>query len=122
MALSLFVLAVLYFFDVQFYLDWIYWWYDMVLHFLGGVTVGLFALWGFEHFSDFNPQSKVRVLIWGVVLVLIVGVLWEWFELYVGFTMLDDGMEYVVDTISDLILDTLGAILTLVYGFKLKDE
>jgi len=118
----LFVLAILHFLGVKFYLDWVYSWYDMVLHFLGGVAVGLFAIWVFEHISGYNLWTNIRILIWGLVMVLTVGVLWEIFEIYVGFTDFGDGMQYVTDTISDLVLDSVGGILGLIYGLKTRNE
>lgn len=121
-SILLFIIAVLHLVGVKFYLDWTYWWYDMLLHFLSGGVVGLASLWVIKTFFNSDLWSKPRIIIWALVSVFTVGVLWEVFELYVGFTLLEDGMEYVSDTLSDICLDLAGGFIGLACGFGLKDE
>lgn len=101
-----------------------YWtvaWYDVMMHFLGGAWVALMALWApawplLGWTKAFQSRKNV------VLAVVIVGILWELFELQMGFT--DLGMRgYWSDTLQDLAMDTLG-VLTVVslYFPKSKTE
>lgn len=91
----------------------------MVTHFLAGSVVGLATLLVWQKFS-ITTDEKVSKIIWSAVIGgLLVGLLWEEFELYFDLTSFSDGMAYVTDTVSDLILDTLGAFLGALYGMKI---
>jgi len=87
---------------------WSIWWYDMVMHFLGGMWVALFALWLVNtpyllYFKKFLSSTLSLI-----VVTFIVGFLWEILELILGFTSLA-AADYWSDTIIDLIMDVLGA-------------
>src|SRR3989344_76645 len=47
-------------------------WFDMVTHFLGGVCVGLGAVWLYL-WSD----SRVSFFVWMLVWLVVIGVAWE---------------------------------------------
>jgi hypothetical protein len=91
------------------FLYWTVWWMDMLVHTLGGVWVALTVLWlmSLRKEIHFNFKTGVMVL-WGVI---IVGILWEVFELATGVTSFADGMVYVLDTVSDMIMDIIGGII-----------
>ena len=82
---------------------WEYPWFDVVMHFLGGVSVASFMIWIHNRLV---PQASV----WVVVLVglLVVGVSWEIFE---WFAKTPTEADYVIDTITDLVMDVVGAVL-----------
>lgn len=104
---------------IYLYLYWTVWWFDMVTHFLAGGVVGLATLLAWQKFSVFT-EGKIGKIIWSAVIGgLVVGLLWEEFELYFDLTSFSDGMAYVTDTVSDLILDTVGAFLGALYGMKI---
>ena len=89
-----------------YYLFWVFWWYDVMMHFITGAAVGGFAAWGLLRFQ---PNIPPRTLFWMVfAAIMVVGIGWEIFEymngMYVGETRI------VFDTVCDLILDTLGAL------------
>jgi len=88
-----------------------YWtisWYDIMMHFLGGVWVALFALWIFSSRKiSFLPTHISFLQI--VSLVICVGIVWELYEIMFGLTFVSDP-EYWGDTILDLVMDTIGGI------------
>ena len=104
-------IAALHFLAINYYLYWMFWWYDIILHFLGGVFSGLFVLW-LRYFSGYLGAHAVptlpRVFLFVGVSVLIVGIGWEVFEWVVGETFRMEG--YWKDTIVDVVLDLLGGI------------
>jgi len=106
------LLIILHLLAVFFYLAWIYWWYDVVLHLLGGLVGGFSAYWClFESGVWVRGRSlSTSVKIFIVFLcVLAVAGLWEVFE-YVNQIAEDPRQSHVVDTTYDLILGSLGAI------------
>ncbi len=90
------------------YLYWTYWWYDIMMHFLGGFLVAGVALWVFVRFSKGDARDARRALYVAIATGIIVGVGWECFEFIfkvpqVGVTNL------AADTALDLVMDVVGA-------------
>ena len=79
------------------------------MHFLGGLWVGLSALW-FVYFSDFLKffeYNKRNIFLISLITTIVVGLGWEVFEFIIE---VDFSNGYWKDTIQDLIMDTIGAI------------
>ncbi len=87
------------------YLYWVYEWFDIPMHFLGGVVIALGSRTElFERIMRLSFRS-----VWPVIgLVLAIGILWEVFE---WFFVITDMRGYVVDTTIDLVLDLLGGVV-----------
>lgn len=94
-------IAVLHQLALEHFLYWKLWWFDVLLHFLGGVLIGGIAF----VFSDVYKTPRLLTLI---LILLIVGIGWEVFE---WIFKLYDGAWDPVDTAIDLAMDTLGAFL-----------
>lgn len=94
-----------------------YWFYDIILHFLGGVCVSL-ALFCICKLFKIN---FILNNIWQIILfTFIIGFGWELFELIYDIAGHDFGTRaYNIDTVKDLIMDTLGGSLAL-YFYKNK--
>jgi uncharacterized BrkB/YihY/UPF0761 family membrane protein len=76
-----------------------YWFYDIIVHFLGGVGIALASLYIFK-----NPKYIIPASIFA-------GIIWELFEICFNIT----GSKlwtnpYYIDTVKDLFDDTLGAV------------
>lgn len=113
-----FVIFVLNIIADIFYLHWTIWWYDVFLHFLAGICVGLV----FVMLNIYNNKSSYshKNLVLGILSVLFVGVVWEIFELKIGQTFLADGVHYYRDTFSDIMADLSGGFVSMVYVSKSK--
>ena len=113
---------VLHFIAGLFYLYWTYWWYDVLMHFLAGVTGGLASYWVLFHSGNlFNKPQKPLFCILSVLLcVLIAGVAWEIFEYVNGLT--DSAEGYKLDTFNDLILDSAGAVLAAMIASRQRHD
>jgi hypothetical protein len=88
-----------------------YWsmpWYDIPMHFFGGVWVALAVLWVSE--MPFAGWVKARLSIPSILAsVVAVGIAWEVYELAFGIT----GFHvpgFVFDTALDLVMDVLGGV------------
>lgn len=88
------------------FLYWRLWWYDIMMHFLGGVVVGGLAA---ALLVRLMPSLSWRAMLGGVVVsILAVGIGWEIFEYAAGMFA---GVDNIVgDTLLDLVMDTLGAL------------
>ncbi len=83
------------------------WYLDMLMHFLGGVWVGIFAVY---LFSRGNLSS---LSVWVVLLVVfLIGAGWEVFEILVERYITYNPLN-ILDSMSDLFFDLAGGILGL---------
>jgi uncharacterized membrane protein YoaK (UPF0700 family) len=108
-------LAVIHIIALQLFLYWKFQWFDIPMHFLGGVVValGLFTL------HDLKLVIKKRHLqIFPIVLlVFAVAMLWEVYELLIGIPI---ESNYVVDTLTDLSMGLLGGLVGYGIGTSIK--
>lgn len=95
----------------------LYWtteWFDILMHFLGGLFIGLCILFICFISGYLSLPKENLFLVHGLTIgfVLIVGLVWELWEIFVGLTdvFTDQG-----DTILDVVMDTLGALAAIWY-------
>lgn len=104
-ALGITTLAIMHCIALMFSLYWVYLWLDIPMHILGGATV---ALW---YQSRFLLRRFERKLSFGltatIVFALAVGGVWEVYEYFVDPVL----TEFGVDTLVDLVMDTVGAVI-----------
>ena len=111
--LALFILAFLAFYWLGLFRGWpmSIWWFDDVLHFLGGFWIaGLFVyLVNRSGLTIINDKFWLKLLL-GLGFVALVGVLWEFHEFIADWFAQKPIMqnEGPADTITDLFLDLLG--------------
>ncbi len=92
-----------------------YWripWFDMPMHFLGGLFVGSVALW---FYSQSVERRYLRALLVSIGAVLMVGGLWEVFEFSVDTIVSVSEQNGIIDTLSDIIFDIIGGTMAVVY-------
>lgn len=111
------VIGILHIIALKFFLYWTFPWFDNLMHFLGGLWVGTVSIWYiyFSGFADkFTPQLTTRnIFTVSIASVIIIGILWEIFEIYVGVPRFV--IDYPLDTSIDLLMDTLGAVVASLY-------
>ncbi|MBX4206204.1 hypothetical protein KW784_00190 [Candidatus Parcubacteria bacterium] len=112
------LLAALHFLADAHSLYWRFWWYDVMMHFLAGLALGLFAYWGlFASGILFKRERRTSLVVASVVIsVFIIGAAWEVFEYANGITDSHEG--YALDTTNDLILDCCAAALAAFIGLR----
>ena len=105
-----FILGTLHFIAEAFYLYWILWWFDNVMHFLGGFSLGFLSLYIFYESDLFLGKIPFsRAVLISLTFVMIFGGAWEVFEYVNGLTQSTE--KYSLDVVHDLLSDALGAIL-----------
>lgn len=92
------------------------WYFDMLMHFLGGFWVALMLIWIWSGRASFpklsaNPVFKI------LSGVLIIGILWEIFELMVNNTIAQNPFD-ILDTLSDIFFDLAGGACSALYFLK----
>jgi hypothetical protein len=117
-----FVIGVLEMVALRFHLYWTTPWFDIMMHFLGGVWVAFAALWAllfvWRHAENLPNRFSVYVVPFGATLV--VGVLWEVFEYLFGIAIFGND-AYAVDTALDMGMDLFGALsVSTLYAFSIK--
>lgn len=112
------VVGMLNYAAVRFHLYWSVNEFDSLVHFLGGATISLFFSWLYFYSGFFNPASRQlkNFLVVSLLGAMLVSVLWEIFELFLGEASIDTA-HYSFDTTLDFIMDFLGALGACLYGF-----
>ncbi len=98
------------------------WWFDMPMHFLGGLWIGLLSL-SVLGTSKFFPKLKkatfFKICLSTILLVLLIGLFWEIFEYSVqGFLGLV--LANPLDSLSDVMFDLAGGLSACVYALMSK--
>ena len=88
------------------------WWFDMPMHFLGGLWLGLVFIWLFWG-QEFDARLILKILAG----VLVIGVLWEIFEVIVNNLTIKDTFN-TLDTLSDIFFDLAGGTFAVLYFLK----
>ncbi|MFZ2523375.1 MAG: hypothetical protein WAW92_03225 [Minisyncoccia bacterium] len=101
-----------------FYFHWTLWWYDVILHFMGGACAATAFIYFYYIFFKFSQFNKIKAINLSFVFTLFVGLVWEVYELQQGDTSFSDGIFYYRDTISDLIVDCCGGFFATTSSFK----
>lgn len=111
------ILAVTHILAMKFFLYWKYEWFDMPMHFLGGVVVGLLLY----TLHDIGVNIIPRKPRWFTVLlfVIMVAMAWEVYEVLIRIQIFDD---YYIDTAIDLFLGSLGGITAFIVGNQMRKE
>lgn len=95
-------LSILQYLAVLNFLYWKFVWFDVPMHFLGGVTIAVFLVALLMHF-------RPRLFFVGVVGA---SISWEAFEYLAGFPR---ESNFVFDTSLDLLMDAFGALCVYVF-------
>ncbi len=91
----------------------IIWWYDMPMHFFGGIFVGLLVIVFFLRSRNFITANIAKSTFMVVGTVVLIGVAWELYE-YVF------NVSSAVDSLSDLFFDMAGAIQAVLIYLRQK--
>ncbi len=83
---------------------WVYWWWDIPLHILGGVWAALFAAWVY---TILGGHARLSIFLFGALLI---GVAWELLE-FVGEFPRSPHFSYPVDTAKDIVMDCIGGAI-----------
>jgi hypothetical protein len=118
----IFVYASLYLGELQgYYLK--YWWWDILLHTGSGLILGIFGfllVYVMNEHEDLEMHMKPSfVSLFAFMFALGMGSIWEMFEFVLDqFLGMDTQGGSQVDTMSDLIVDGIGAFIISILGYS----
>lgn len=98
------VFAAVHLFAIKASLYWYYWWFDIMMHFWGGILLAL-GVHSFCTFSRIHLKPTLKLVL---VTLLLVTMSWEVFERSVG---LYDPITYIFDTGKDVVIGFSGGLL-----------
>lgn len=101
-----------------FHLYWIFPWFDILTHFIGGVWIGHATLWLLYGSVYMRPRewSAKQAFKYVLLAILCIGIAWELYEVLVHLIQyIPFERGYVVDTVTDVVMDTLGSITSYLY-------
>ncbi len=110
------IVAFFHYTALTLYLYWTVSWFDILMHLMGGFLMGLIVVSIFIQFL--KPEilkHKRAVVILVLSSVLVIGLGWELWELFLGFT---DVVSDKLDTIIDIVMDFIGGYFALLYSNK----
>jgi asparagine N-glycosylation enzyme membrane subunit Stt3 len=117
---SLWLVAIIFILNslaMKFYWYFTIWWFDMPMHFLGGVFIGFVSIAAYVKYFAKEKPSAARIA-WTVFFsVLIIGVLWEIFESGVNFLTVSQ-QNPILDTWSDIAYDIAGGLFAAFYYLR----
>lgn len=93
-------------------------WFDNLMHFLGGLTIGMFGLWVWYLSGIFGraTPSKREAFVTALIFSMLAGIGWEFFELAHGIA--NPIGSYALDTFNDMTADLVGAVVAGVWGAR----
>jgi hypothetical protein len=85
-------------------------WFDSLMHFLGGLTIGTFSLWVWFISGLFGRKtpSKKEAFVAALIFAMLAGVWWEFFEYAYGIA--HPIGSYALDTFHDCLADFVGGM------------
>ena len=119
--LMFFILALNYI-GISLHWDYTTWWFDMVLHFLGGFWEGVLFIWFFsiKDLPFLKPSldpNDPKLIYKTIFFVLLIGLLWELFEFYTQNYIAQMPFS-LFDTLSDIFFDLVGGFVAISYFYK----
>lgn len=122
------IIAILYVVGFVFRWNYSVWWYDLLLHFLGGMWVAIAAN-KFLRISTsltFTRSNLVRPLLI-IALVALIGVTWEIYEFTIDEIFFEEralwrAQDGNTDTMTDLMIDLLGGVVVTGYYWSYRSD
>lgn len=109
---SVWALTILHLLAMKFHLYWIFSWFDIMMHGIGGITVGFFVGAVLVRIKSILIEHAGLLLILIITGTIFIGLLWESLEfildIYMGTHLYQPS---VGDTILDLVMDGVGALV-----------
>ena len=95
----------------KFYWYFSIWYLDMIMHFLGGLWVGLVSIYLFSFNKNFFWAFKI------LGIVFFIGLGWELFEIIVNDVITKNPLNFL-DISSDIFFDLAGGAMAILYFIK----
>jgi len=102
---------------------WVYPWFDILVHMVSGLWIGLLILWLAACLGQINSlkEYKVKSFLIALISAVLIGVIWEVVE---NISQITDAniRGYTLNTAKDILADAFGGILAYLYFVKRKKQ
>lgn len=95
-------------------------WFDMLMHFLGGLFLAFVG--GAVLSKVIKNASRTKIFVLLLSFVLIVGLGWEVFEFSVQEIIKITGLADIPDSLSDLLFDMIGCVVGAFFVIRAKNK
>lgn len=86
----------------------ILWWYDIPMHFLGGLFTNLLVIAFLLRFKPTQNLPVFKLAIVSLFCVLVIGLVWEGYEIF--WAIFSGNRHLFMDSVSDIFFDLAGGI------------
>lgn len=118
------VLGLVFFFQMisfKLHLYDLIWYFDMPMHFAGGLFIGLLGFYLYLKNKDGKVENLTRMIYFVIIFALVIAFGWEVFEYVVAVTT-RGSMLHLLDSFSDICFDLAGSSVAIIYTlFNIKD-
>lgn len=111
------LLAFLNFYAGQYFWYWKFWWFDLIMHFSGGVSIALLV---FYLHKIFELKEKININSLIFFITITIAILWEIMEFLIDANLF--GGNYFFDTLTDVFIALIGALIVSSLSNKIKIE
>jgi len=109
------LLAVLNFYAGQYFWYWRFSWFDLLMHFIGGITLAL--LFSYLYKKLVSDYEKIKLAYSIFLPIIIIAVLWEIMEFMIDANLF--GKNYFIDTLTDIFIALFGALIIFLFSDKI---
>lgn len=119
--ISIIIVGSLHLFGSVYALYWDVTWFDTMVHFVGGVSMGFLFLWIWfvSGFVATGIPTMKKAIVYALIFTVVVGLGWEVFEYVFDIANPTKG-NYAGDTTLDLFADICGGLLAGIIGGSKK--
>lgn len=109
------IIVVLNIYAGKYFWYWRFWWFDLVMHFTGGVTIALILF----YFSQvFGLKEKIKISSLILFFTVFIATVWEVTEFFIDYNLF--GKNYFFDTITDIFIALVGATIVSIFSDKIE--
>ncbi|OGI64849.1 hypothetical protein A3H53_04735 [Candidatus Nomurabacteria bacterium RIFCSPLOWO2_02_FULL_40_10] len=109
LAYLIFFILIVHFAANKFYWYYSLWYLDVIMHFLGGIWIGILYFYIFP-----SKESSLNAVFKMLFFILAIGIGWEMFEMLVNDVIAKNPFDYL-DTFSDIFFDLFGGLCAILY-------
>ncbi|MBU3969115.1 hypothetical protein KJ991_02815 [Patescibacteria group bacterium] len=107
-------IAILNIYAGRYFWYWRFWWFDLAMHFMGGIAVALVLLY---FYGVFNLKEKIKLISLILFSTFTIAVSWEIMEFLIDANLF--GKNYFFDTLTDIFIGLIGALIVFFMSNKI---
>lgn len=90
-------------------LYWIIWWYDIPMHFFGGLFTGLLVVYILLSYKKTAYIQTFKIILFSLLLTFLITILWEFYEYFIKTILAGEKFD-LIDSSSDILFGMIGAL------------